>query len=244
MAGINEQCWGKSGKCWAGGKKSVRRSKVPLFSPSSKLPSLARGFPGLHRHLEQHPQPFPWAPSVTGPRRSSLAQSPFWICPHHLQPHWRGTASSMLLALNLPFFSFSGSSSAEKYHLTSILRGFCSWISCGFDLWASRPVPLGPLVEKVVGLVFSCLAKATESTAQLNTAILFKHRKRLNTQQHQIISYRVFPSDVFICKWGMLHRFCLSNYRLAASTAGSQLFHYLLCFIYKNTFLKMISGEG
>lgn len=118
---------GQSGKCRAKGKKSMGRSKASLFPPSPKCPGLARGFPGLHRQLHQHLQPFPWTPPGSGPSRRPRAQSPFWLCPRHLRLHQTGTAHPTPLAQNFPFsFTFPRFSSAEKSHLTSNLRVFCS----------------------------------------------------------------------------------------------------------------------
>lgn len=111
MAVIDEQReeahWAKAGNAELGGNKSVGRSKASLFSLSPKLPGLARGFPGLHRHLEQHLQHLPWTPSGTGPRRYPLAQSPFWLCAplpqttpnQHCQSHTTGTKPPFLLQL-------------------------------------------------------------------------------------------------------------------------------------------------
>lgn len=147
-------------------------------------------------------------------------QSPFWLCP--LLPWttqkrlwqspccWHLTSSPSL---------FLGLFQLKSSHLTSIHRLFCSWISHGFDLRAYELIPLELLMEKIVFSVVLYKAKSTDWTAQLNTAISLQLQGELNTQQCQIISSRVFPLDICRCKWGLLDTFCLSNHRLATTTA-------------------------
>lgn len=162
-----------------------------------------------------------------------------WLSP--LQQR-RGTASPALLNLSFSFknswFLFS-----RKPHLTSSIRGLCSWISLVFHLQGSELTPLGPLVEKAMFWGVWHIAKSTQSSTQLNTAISPQAQGGLNTQQQQKIPYRVFPLSIYFGhKRGLLNTFCLSNYRPAATAACSQLFHYLL-FIYTNALLKMTLGE-
>lgn len=177
---------------------------------------------------------WPWQGLSGTPQKQHL-----WLSP--LQQR-RGTASPALLNLSFSFknswFLFS-----RKPHLTSSVRGLCSWISLVFHLQGSELTPLGPLVEKAMFWGVWHIAKSTQSSTQLNTAISPQAQGGLNTQQPQKIPYRVFPLSIcFGHKRGLLNTFCLSNYRPAATAACSQLFHYLL-FIYTNALLKMTLGE-
>lgn len=195
------------------------RSKASLFSALPKLPSLVRDFPALHRHLQQHLQPFPWAPPGTLPGRYLVTRVHSGFVPYCLGPHKRGSASPTLLALNLFSFTFPGAFSAEKFppnqHPQVILLMNFTWV-WPLSLWADT---FGTFDGKDSVFSFLYKAKSTDSTAQLNTAISLQLQGELNTQQCQIISSRVFPLDICRCKWGLLDTFCLSNHRLATTTA-------------------------
>lgn len=210
---------GKSRKCCSVRKKSVAEAKLLCSLHCQNSPALLGTFlhstdtyssifsPSHGLHLELFLAGTLWPESILA---LSLTASDHIKEALTVPCCWHLTSSPSL---------FLGLFQLKSSHLTSIHRLFCSWISHGFDLRAYELIPLELLMEKIVFSVVLYKAKSTDSTAQLNTAISLQLQGELNTQQCQIISSRVFPLDICRCKWDLLDTFCLSNHRLATTTA-------------------------
>lgn len=168
---------GKSGKCFFVRKHG--RSKASLFSALTKLSSLVRDFPVLHRLLEQHLQPFSWAPG-TVPGSCLLTRVHSGFVPHCLGTHRSGTDSPMLLTLKIPLLLhlswgfFSWKFPPNQHPQVILLMNFTSvW---PLNLWADY---FRTLMEKIVfSVVLQSKIYWVNSSAGYSK-LLFKYRECL-----------------------------------------------------------------